>query len=126
MRIKLIMKIILKLLIIFCVLSPVSYAGDCKEHIELHSASYVANEYGESEMWVLQNIKINLWEKNTSQGKGRIVGKLLPGSRALIIQKGSEDYKVQSPYDKSIGWVNEVQVAKTLLQDTETRKPCTK
>ncbi len=121
-----IMKTILKLLIIFCVLSTVAHAGDCKEHIELYSAAYLANEYGRSETWVLKNVKINLWKKTTPQGKGRVVGKLLPGSRALIIEKDTEDYKVKSPYDKSIGWVNVVQVKRTLLQDTETRKPCTK
>jgi hypothetical protein len=98
---------------------------DCREHIELHSASYIANEYGESEFWVLENRKIYLWEKLTSQGKGKVVGKMLIGSRALILEKSGEDYKVQSPLDKSIGWVNEVQVARTLLQNTETREPCT-
>ena len=113
-------------LIIILTLQTASHAGDCKEHIELYSAAYLANEYGRSEMWVLQNVKINLWKKTTPQGKGRVVGKLLPGSRALIIEKDSEDYKVKSPYDKSIGWVNAVQVKRTLLQDTETRKPCTK
>ncbi len=65
-------------------------------------------------------------EESTPQGKGKVVGKMLPGSRALIIEKDSEDYKVQNPYDQSIGWVNEVQVNRTLFQDTATRKPCTK
>ncbi len=42
-------------------------------------------------------------EKTTPQGKGKVVGKMLPGSRALIIEKDSEYYKVQNPYDQSIG-----------------------
>lgn len=100
------------------------FADECKDFIELHSAKYVANEYGESESWVLNNVKINLWEKQTSQGRGRKVGKLLPGSRALIIEIGPEDYKVKSPYDKSIGWVNEIQVSRVIKLDTKTYEPC--
>lgn len=118
------MRILLILALTLFIFTPSTRAGDCKEHIELYSAAYLSNEYGKSEMWILQNIKIKLWQKTTPQGKGRVVGKMLPGSRALIIEKGSEDYKVKSPYDKSIGWVNIVQIKRTLLQDTETRKPC--
>ena len=77
--------------------------SDCQKFIELHSASYLAKEYGKSEMWVLNNVKINLWQKESSKGKGRKVGELLPGSRAKIITEGVNDYKVKSPYDKSIG-----------------------
>lgn len=75
-------------------------------------------------MWVLNNVKINLWEKPTHKGKGRIVGKMLPGSRAVIIESSADDFKVKSPLDKSVGWVNKIQVKTTLYQDTETRKPC--
>jgi len=99
-------------------------AGECKKHIELHSAAYIAKEYGKSEMWVLNNVKINLWEKPTYLGKGRKVGQMLPGSRALILETSEEDYRVKSPLDKSIGWINKIQVKKTLFQDTETRKSC--
>lgn len=113
--------------IIFIVSSSVwtlAEAGDCKKHIELHSAKYMANEYGQSEMWVLSNVKINLWEKETSKGKGKKVGSMMPSSRALIIEEGLEDYKVKSPLDKSIGWISKIQVSKTLYQDTDTREPC--
>jgi hypothetical protein len=102
----------------------VIFAGECKEHIELHSADYLAKEYGKSEMWVLNNVKINLWEKPTHLGKGRKVGQMLPGSRALILETSEEDYRVKSPLDKSIGWINKIQVKKTLFQDTVTRKSC--
>ena len=99
-------------------------AQDCRQHIELHSAKSLAGKYGESEMWVLNNIKINLWEKETSDGKGRKVGEMLPGSRALIVDMGHEDYKVKSPFDGSFGWVNRKQVGRTLIQDIKTREPC--
>ena len=100
------------------------FAGECKKHIELHPAVYLAKEYGKSEMWVLNNVKINLWEKPTHLGKGRKVGQMLPGSRAIILLTAEEDYRVKSPLDKSIGWINRMQVMKTLFQDTETRRPC--
>lgn len=100
------------------------FAGECKEHIELHSAAYLTKEYGKSEMWVLNNVKINLWKKPTHLGKGRKAGHMLPGSRAIIHQTSKEDCEVKSPLDKSIGWINKVQLMKTLFQDTETRKTC--
>lgn len=112
-------------LIIGLLIGNYAVAGDCKKHIELHSAQYMANEYGQSEMWVLSNVKINLWEKETPKGKGKKVGSMIPGSRALIIEEGSEDYKVKSPLDKSIGWISKIQINRTLYQDTETRQPCT-
>ena len=98
--------------------------GDCEKYIELHSAKYMGKEYGQSEMWVLSNVKINLWEKETPKGKGKKVGSMIPGSRALIIEEGADDYKVKSPLDGSIGWINKMQVSRTLYQDKETRKPC--
>ena len=84
----------------------------------------LAKEYGRTETWVVQNVKVYLWEKPTPEGKGKKVGKMLPGSRALILEDGKEDFRVKSPLDQSVGWVNKIQVKRTLFQDTETRKPC--
>ena len=122
-----VLKCLTILFVIFCILlgtTLIVFAGDCKNFIELHSAKYLANEYGRSESWVLNNVRIKLWEKQTPHEKGRKVGELLPGSRALIIEIGSEDYKVKSPYDKSIGWVNKIQVRRVIKLDTETYEPC--
>lgn len=94
--------------------------SEYQEFIELHSAAHLAKESGTTEMWVIKNLKINLWQKESSQGKGRKVGELLPGSRALIISKGKDDYKVESPYDNSIGWINKIQVKRTLIQNIHT------
>lgn len=91
---------------------------------EYFSCGHIAKEYGKSEMWVLNNIKINLWQKPTHLGKGKKIGQMLPGSRALILEISEEDYRVKSPLDKSIGWINKMQVKKTLFQDTVTRKSC--
>ncbi|MFC1527959.1 hypothetical protein ACFL5D_04395 [Candidatus Neomarinimicrobiota bacterium] len=99
---------------------------DCQEFIELHSISYLAKEYGESEQFILANVKIFLWEKESSQGKGRRVGALLPHSRAQIIQKGYNDYKVKSPYDNSVGWISKIQVSHTLFQNINTNEACEK
>ena len=48
---------------------------DCAEFIELHSATYLSKETGLSEMYLLGNYHINLWQKPTSKGKG---GKIAP------------------------------------------------
>jgi len=98
----------------------------CKKHIALLSAKEVAKEIGQSEMWVLSNYKINLWSKTSKNGKGSVVGRLISGSHALIIDENSRDYKIQSPLDKSIGWISKIQVKGTLLQDTKTREKCKK
>lgn len=97
---------------------------DCKKHIELHSARYLARELGKSEAWVVANHKTKLFAKETSKGKGHKVGSLLPGSRAIILRTGPDDYRVKSPLDGSVGWVNKVQVKRVLMQNIKTNKPC--
>lgn len=111
-------------ILLFIIYCPGISSAECRAHIELHPACDIAEIYEKSEAWVLGNYKVNLWEKQTSQGKGKSVGKLLPGSRAVILEKGPEDYKVKSPLDKSVGWINKMQVKRVLKQDTITRKPC--
>lgn len=115
-------------LILLLNLSVVSMASDenCKKHIELHSAKFYASQLGMTEMSVLSSYKINLWQKETNKGKGKNVGKLIPGSRAVILAKGHEDYKVRSPLDKSEGWINKMHVSHTLYQDINTREACNK
>ena len=98
--------------------------AECKRYIELHSAKHTAREYGKSEAWVIRNHKVNLWAKTSPEGKFPLAGKMRPGSRAIILDERGDDYKVRSPLDSSIGWVNRVQVSRTLMQDTETFKPC--
>jgi len=96
----------------------------CKEHIEVISRKDLAREYGINEKFFNPNPKIWLWEKETSQGKGKHVGVLFPSSKALILEAGKEDYKVHSEYHKSTGWINKIQVKRTLLLDAETFKEC--
>jgi len=106
-------------------LAAPAYA-ECKEHIALVSPAELAREIGRSEAWVIANHKINLWQKMDSSGRGRVVGKMLPGSHALILGRNPQGYKVRSPLDKSVGWVGKIQVKRTLWQDTNTREACTR
>ena len=53
-----------------------------------------------------------------------MVGKMHPGSRALILKRSGGDYKVLSPLDNSVGWVSGVQVDRVRKYDVQTRKPC--
>ena len=98
--------------------------NDCVEYIECLSAKEVAEEYGRTEDWVSANYKINIWEKTTENGKGGMVGEIKFGSRALIIDREGEDYKVLSPINKSIGWINGIHISKTLYQDPKTLEKC--
>ncbi len=95
----------------------------CQPHIEVQGAEFWAKELGQSEMTVLQSHRINLWQ-NSGPNRGAKVGELLVGSRAVILEESADAYKVRSPNDQSSGWVSRVQVARTLNQDVETRKPC--
>ena len=97
---------------------------DCVEYIQCLSAKEVAEEYGRTEDWVSANYKINIWEKTTENGKGGMVGEIKLGSRALIIDREGEDYKVLSPINKLIGWVNRIHISKTLYQDPKTLEKC--
>ena len=97
---------------------------DCVEYIECLSAKEVAEEYGRTEDWVSANYKINIWEKTTENGNGGMVGQITCGSRALIIDRMGDDYKVLSPINKSIGWINRIHISKTLYQDPKTLEKC--
>ena len=41
-----------------------------------------------------------------------------------VIDKEGDDYKICSPYDDSIGWINKKQVSFTFYQNPKTQKPC--
>jgi hypothetical protein len=101
-----------------------AWAGECKEFIELHTAPSIAKKLGKSEDWVFLNHKISLWDRPTREGKGRAVGRLLPGSRALILDSGIDDYKVRSPRDESTGWISRDEVRRVIRLDTVTMGPC--
>tara|TARA_Y100000590_G_scaffold146852_1_gene168683 strand:- start:611 stop:1045 length:435 start_codon:yes stop_codon:yes gene_type:complete len=97
--------------------------SDCAEFIELLSAREVAQEYGTTEQWVVANHKVNVWQQRGSN-RGKKVGELRPGSRALILEKFQNEYKIKSPLDKSIGYISKIQVKRTLKQHPKTFKSC--
>ena len=113
--------------------------NSCEKHIEVHDAKFWAKEMGRSEMWVLTNHHINLLQFQGTPAHpdmGRLMGKMRVGSRALILEEttysGShtppgektEDYRVKSPLDGSVGWVNAFEVARTLYQHVDTFESC--
>lgn len=104
--------------------STSSQPSECREYIALHSAATLAAEFGKSEMWVLANHKINLWQNGSDANRGRVVGKMHPSSHARLLAKRGSYYKVRSPLDGSVGWVNAVQVDRTVWQDTKTNRVC--
>ena len=95
---------------------------DCVEVIRCLSPKAVAAEAGMSEMWAIRNYQVTVWEKPNHLGKGRRVGDMRCGSRAMILDKSKGDYKIISPLDKSIGWVNEIQIEGTSFQHPLTRE----
>ena len=99
---------------------------DCVEVIRCLSPKEVAREYGRTEQWAVANYIVTVWEKPTHLGKGKKVGDMRCGSRAVILERSVDDYKIISPLDQSIGWVNEVQISGTSFQHPITRESCEK
>ena len=97
---------------------------DCIQYISLFSAKNLAKEFGWTESEVLQKHRINLWGKTTPNGKFPKVGEMYPGSNAIVIDRNGDDFKVISPLDNSIGWVNRVQVQRTLYLNPNTKERC--
>ena len=98
---------------------------DCVNFVSLIPADEVAKEIGKSEFWVLGNYPINLWEKPSSVGnRGRIVGEMISGSNAKLVEKKGNDYFVISQKDKSRGWVSGVQVKRIVKLNQKTFKRC--
>ena len=49
---------------------------------------------------------------------------MYPGSNALLLERSGDDFKIVSPLDRSIGWVNRVQVQRTLYLNPNTKERC--
>ncbi len=99
--------------------------AECIEVVVLHPASYIAQQYGRSVNWVYASgKKINIWENSSEYKKGKKVGELRIGSHAKILIKKENDYKIVSPYDKNIGWINKIQIERTQYQDSKTHEKC--
>lgn len=85
----------------------------CVKQVELHSASRWASDLDRPESWVAMNHRIRLWSQSSRTGnKGRAVGEMRPGERAVVIEDDGTDYLVKSPLDGSVGWISRVQVAR--------------
>ena len=97
---------------------------DCIEFI-LSIDRVVSNEkIAKTKNWVSENWMFNLWDKPAHLGEGLPVGRMKCGATAIIIEKENDDYKILSPYDESIGWINKKQISFTYYQNPKTRKPC--
>ena len=97
---------------------------DCIEFV-LSLDRIVSNEkIAKTKNWVSENWMFNLWDKPTHLGEGLPVGRMKCGATAIIIDKEGDDYKILSPYDESIGWINKKQISFTFYQNPKTQKPC--
>ena len=102
---------------------------DCTEYILSHSYRQIAEEIGDWE--AAKNFKVRIWAKTSDEGKFPVLGEMKPQSRALILDRkvsnngaGKIDYKILSPFDGSIGWINSIQVEKTLFRNPVTFEEC--
>ncbi len=99
--------------------------SDCVDFVVMLSTAEVAAELGESESYVQANYKINVWANPSSSGnRGKVVGKIIPGSNCRLLEKRGNDYKIQSPFDKSIGWITSVQIKGVARKNLKTFQPC--
>ena len=97
---------------------------DCAEFLLSRDKKLAFNKTEIPKGWVTKNWMFNLWEKPSHLGKGLPVGRMKCGATAIIIDKENDDYKILSPYDESIGWINKKQISFTFYQNPKTQKPC--
>jgi len=97
---------------------------DCAEFLLSLDKKVAFDKTEISKGWVTENWMFNLWEKPYHLGKGSAVGRMRCGTTAVIIDKKGDDYKICSPYDESIGWINKKQVSFTFYQNPKTQRPC--
>ena len=97
---------------------------DCAEFLLSLDKKEALDKTEISKGWVTENWMFNLWEKPSYLGKGLPVGRMRCGATAIIIDKKGDDYKILSPYDESIGWINKKQISFTFYQNPKTQKPC--
>lgn len=117
--------ILVAALLLFAAASSV--ASECREFAELTPAAELAKNLGylgKSEADIVNDFRINLWSKPAIEGKQPQVGQVVPGSRVLIVEKGTDDYKVKSPLDGSVGWIQKEHVKRTAWLGTATLTPC--
>jgi hypothetical protein len=96
----------------------------CIPFVELVSTAELARELGRPESWVISNHRINLWRQPQDADRGGVLGRLLPGSRAPILDRSGEYYLVKSPLDGSRGWVHRIQVDREVVADSQTNELC--
>jgi hypothetical protein len=89
---------------------------DCVEFIELLS-SEERSIYDKSP-------SVYLWTKKSPNGKRDLAGIMSLGSKALLLEVGSEEYKVQSSINNLIGWVNKGEAARTIFLNPKTFAKC--
>ena len=97
---------------------------DCAEFLLSRDKKLAFNKTEIPKGWVTKNWMFNLWEKPSHLGRGLPIGRMKCGATAIIIDKKGDDYKILSPYDESIGWINKKQISFTFYQNPKTQKPC--
>jgi hypothetical protein len=93
----------------------------CQPYVELRSVAADAKDFGKPEAWVSENYKVNLWSSLTNDRWK--IGELVPGGRAVILDRNEYGYKVMTG-DGVEGWVSNFHVSRTLRQDADTQRGC--
>lgn len=96
----------------------------CQRYAVLVSPASIAADLGKTADWVRENHRINLWSLESKRGKGSKVGETLPGSFAVVLDEGPDDYRIRSGFDGSTGWIGKVQVERVLNRDASSGRPC--
>lgn len=101
-----------------------NYDPDCVEFVALWPAGDIAKKIGKDKKWVFLNYRVDIWDTPPSEQKGSVVSKLRASSYARIIEKRDEYYKVESPIDKTLGWLSKEHVKTISWKNPKTKKLC--
>ena len=97
---------------------------NCVKFVALWSSSEIAEKLGKSKKWVFLNYTVDVLKNESHTINNKKISKLRASSYAEIIDFTDSDFKVRSPIDNKIGWINKSHVKSVVDKNRKTKKLC--
>ncbi len=97
---------------------------ECIDFAALWASGDIAEKLGKTKKWVFLNYTVDLVENPLKGVNGNKTGKLKASSYAPILGLFEEYYFVESPFDKSRGWLHQSHVKAISRKNPKTRALC--
>ena len=97
---------------------------NCVKFVALWSSSEIAEQLGKSKKWVFLNYTVDVLKNESHTVNNKNISKLRASSYAEIIDFTDNDFKVKSPIDNKIGWINKSHVKSVVDKNRKTKELC--